>query len=131
MNYKEKILNIEKGLYDEEIDWKKNQLYGYFSTLILSRKFAYRNNELEEIMIYFNLEFLPYVYKSRTILLSRIIRIIEKKDDQELNKMLEELENYIEKSELEYSKDKLPVKNVSKKKKTKKNIFDDIFNKLG
>ncbi|MBO0478149.1 hypothetical protein JZO72_00785 [Vagococcus fluvialis] len=131
MNYREKTLKIEKGLYTDDIDGIKNQLYGYFSTLILSKKFAYMNNELEDIMDYFGLEFLPYVYKSRTILLSRIIRIIEKKDEQSLNMLLEELENYIEKFELEHQEDELPIKNISKKKKKKKNIFDDIFNQLG
>lgn len=131
MNYREKMLNIEKGLYDKDIDGKKNQLYGYFSTLILSKKFANMNPELEEIMHFFGLDFLPYVYKSRTVLLSRVIRIIEKKDEESLNGMLDELESYIEKFELENLENELPIKNVSKKKKKKKNIFDDIFNQLG
>jgi hypothetical protein len=79
VDYKEKISKIDYELYQESNDKPKSQLYGYFTTLILSKVYAPMNSDLEEIMKEFKLNFLPYVYKSRTILLSRVIRIIEKK----------------------------------------------------
>ncbi|HCT6960521.1 TPA: hypothetical protein OT674_001364, partial [Enterococcus faecalis] len=59
------------------------------------------------------------------ILLSRIIRAIEKMDEKEVSILIEKLINFIEVDDILNQKTK-----VSYKKK-KKNIFDDIFNQLG
>ncbi|OJG12145.1 hypothetical protein RU93_GL000075 [Enterococcus aquimarinus] len=102
----------------------------------MSKIYAIKNSDLEKLMNYFDFTFLPYVYKSRTILLSRVIRIVEKKDEEELNNLLEKMKNYIEQFEKENSNNTMDVSDskneeVEKKKRKKKNIFDDIFNQLG
>lgn len=131
MDYKEKISKIDYELYQESNDKLKSQLYGYFTTLILSKIYAPMNSDLEDIMKEFKLNFLPYVYKSRTILLSRVIRIIEKKNEQELASMLDGLKEYLNNIDLKESASKKNNKQTDKKKRKKKNIFDDIFNQLG
>lgn len=131
MDYKEKISKIDYELYQESNDKLKSQLYGYFTTLILSKVYAPMNNDLEDIMKEFKLNFLPYVYRSRTILLSRVIRIIEKKNEQELSLMLDRLKEYLNSTDIKESASKENAKKTDKKKRKKKNIFDDIFNQLG
>ncbi|QRZ33086.1 hypothetical protein [Lactococcus cremoris] len=131
MDYKEKISKIDYELYQESDDKLKSQLYGYFTTLILSKVYAPMNSDLEDIMKKFNIKFLPYVYKSRTILLSRVIRIIEKKSNQDLSTMLDSLKEYLDSADIKEDSLKKDTKKTDKKKRKKKNIFDDIFNQLG
>lgn len=133
MNYKEIMAKIESRLYKGKNERVKSQMYGYFTTLILSKTYAPKNSDLKEIMEYFGMEFLPYVYKSRTILLSRVIRQIEKKDDDSLIEMYAEFKEYLDKVEKvsDSSEDENSKMNKEDNKKKRKNIFDDIFNQLG
>lgn len=133
MNYNEKLKEIETNLFINKEDKLKSQLYGYYTSLILSKKIAPHNSDLEPVMGYFGLEFKPYVYKSRTILLSRVIRLIEKKADDELISSIEEISSYLNNLEDKPETDDSNniEDNKEKKKKKKKNIFDDIFNQLG
>lgn len=131
MDYKEKISKIDNQLYKEVNEKLKSQLYGYFVTLILSKNYAPKNSDLPDVMKEFNLNFLPYVYKSRTILLSRVVRIIEKKNEQDLISMLNILKEYLNTICINEADSSNDVKKAGKKKRVKKNIFDDIFNQLG
>lgn len=133
MNYKEIMAKIEARLYKEKTERVKSQMYGYFTTLILSKTYAPKNSDLKEIMEYFGMEFLPYVYKSRTILLSRVIRQIEKKDDDSLIEMYMKFKEYLDKVEKlsDSSESENSKMNKENNKKKRKNIFDDIFNQLG
>ena len=133
MNYKEIMAKIESRLYKGKNERVKSQMYGYFTTLILSKTYAPKNSDLKEIMEYFGMEFLPYVYKSRTILLSRVIRQIEKKDDDSLIEMYAGFKEYLDKVEKvsDSSEDENSKMNKEDNKKKRKNIFDDIFNQLG
>lgn len=129
MNYTNKLKNINEQLINSETIRLKKELYGLFSTLILSKEYAKRNAELQSIMLIFGFEFKDYVYDSRTVLLSRVIRIIEGKSELENEKILDLLEKFL----LEFeNRDFNDESNTQKKeKKKKKNIFDDIFNQLG
>lgn len=133
MNYNEKLKEIETSLFINKEDKLKSQLYGCYTSLILSKKIAPHNSDLKPVMEYFGLEFKPYVYKSRTILLSRVIRLIEKKADDELISSIEEISSYLNSLEdsSETNDTNIIEDNKEKKKKKKKNIFDDIFNQLG
>lgn len=131
MDYKEKISKIDNQLYKEVNEKLKSQLYGYFVTLILSKNYAPKNSDLPDVMKEFDLNFLPYVYKSRTILLSRVVRIIEKKNEQDLISMLNVLKEYLNTIRINEADSSNDVKKAGKKKRVKKNIFDDIFNQLG
>lgn len=126
MNYNNQVKDIENMLFSDSEEEIKSKLYGHFSTLILSKKYAPSNSDLINVMAEFDLEFKIYVYKSRTVLLSRIIRIIEKKDETEIEKIVFQLEKFLKKGIPEVEE-----KKEGKNKKKKKNIFDDIFNQLG
>lgn len=133
MNYKEIMAKIEARLYKGKNERVKSQMYGYFTTLILSKTYAPKNSDLKEMMEYFGMEFLPYVYKSRTILLSRVIRQVEKKDDDSLIEMYTKFKEYLDKVETlsDSSESENSKMNKEDNKKKRKNIFDDIFNQLG
>lgn len=121
------IKKIRSLIFEDDVESVKSDLYGVFSSLILSKKIAPRNPDLEKIMNAFNFEFKEYVYKSRTTVLSRVIRIIEKMDEDSLQNLIIILLKFLE---TQIEDDKL-VEKDSKNKKKKKNIFDDIFNQLG
>ena len=126
MNYKNELKEIENNLIKEKESLKKN-LYGLFTVLILSKRYASKNDELEQIMKLFNFEFKEYVYKSRTILISRVIRIIEKGSDEDNFNRMNILNEFLK----DFYKETEEISDDEKKKKKKKNIFDDIFNQLG
>ena len=127
MNHNENLKKVEINLFEEKEDRLRCQLYGYFSFLILSKKFASTNSDLIIVMESFGLAFRPYVYKSRTLLLSRVVRTIEKKDKNELSASLDDIVNYLNDFNKNVEK---PIEDDEMKKKKKKNIFDDIFNQL-
>lgn len=131
MSYNETAKNVESNLFDKKEDQLKSQLYGYFSSLILSKKYAPANPDLEIVMKKFGLEFRPYVYKSRTVLLSRVIRIIEKKEKNDLVSILKEIDKYLNDFNQNIQVSDADDTEEKKTKKKKKNIFDDIFNQLG
>lgn len=133
MKLKSEIKKTKEIMFDSDIQLVKNELYGVFSSLILSKNYAPQNKDLENIMSLFQFAFKDYVFKSRTILLSRVIRIIESKDEQELKKLIITLLNYLEnndsKTKSVSKEEKVDGKKITNKKK--KNIFDDIFDQLG
>ena len=71
----DRIKNLEK------IENKHYELYPIVVMLIIKKNYFKRNNDLIELLKIFNLEFKDYVMKSRTLLLARILREIEKIKD--------------------------------------------------
>ena len=65
----------------EKIENKYYELYPIVVMLIIKKSYFKRNNDLMELLKIFNLEFKDYVMKSRTLLLARILREIEKIKD--------------------------------------------------
>ena len=98
----------------EKIENKYYELYPIVVMLIIKKSYFKRNNDLMELLKIFNLEFKDYVMKSRTLLLARILREIEKIKDIDnvvlnLKKIL--VENTNEEGETPQNK----VKNRDKK----------------
>ena len=73
----DRILNLS----EEKIENKYYELYPIVVMLIIKKSYFKRNNDLMELLKIFNLEFKDYVMKSRTLLLARILREIEKIKD--------------------------------------------------
>ena len=71
----DRIKNLEK------IENKHYELYPIVVMLVIKKNYFKRNNDLIELLKIFNLEFKDYVMKSRTLLLARILREIEKIKD--------------------------------------------------
>lgn len=66
----------------KEIEYVKGEMYSIFSILILSKKQFNRNLEIKEFLGKFNISFKDYVYVSRTSVLARVLREIEKSDEE-------------------------------------------------
>ncbi len=77
-------------------------LYGYSSEIILSKDIFPSNKELIDFITAMGLEFRDYVYASRTVVVSRIIREIEKREMQDLEAFRDNLIEYIA-NKFEYS----------------------------
>ncbi|PFD67329.1 hypothetical protein [Bacillus cereus] len=77
-------------------------LYGYSSEIILSKDIFPSNKELIEFITAMGLEFRDYVYASRTVVVSRIIREIEKREMQDLEAFRDNLIEYFA-NKFEYS----------------------------
>ena len=73
----DRIKNLEK------IENKHYELYPIVVMLVIKKNYFKRNDDLIELLKIFNLEFKDYVMKSRTLLLARILREIEKIKDVE------------------------------------------------
>ena len=71
----DRIKNIEK------IENNHYELYPIVVMLVIKKNYFKRNDDLIELLKIFNLEFKDYVMKSRTLLLARILREIEKIKD--------------------------------------------------
>lgn len=60
------------------------KLIGISSEVILSFAIFKKNDELEKFVLdIFDTQFRPYVFKSRTLLVSRVIRIINSNDEKQ------------------------------------------------
>lgn len=66
----------------KDIEYVKGEMYSIFSILILSKKQFNRNLEIKEFLGKFNISFKDYVYVSRTSVLARVLREIEKSDEE-------------------------------------------------
>jgi hypothetical protein len=75
----------------------KYKLIGISSEIILSFDIFPKNPDLEPFVSeVFNAEFRPYVFKSRTLLASRVIRIIHQSTDSEISLQKNKLYKFIE-----------------------------------
>lgn len=98
-----KINKINKMKNTEII---KTELYSIFVILILSKNQFINNIEIKNFLSDFNISFKEYVYYSRTMILARTLREIEKANEFEINEMKFIFLNkfYINKKETKYSK---------------------------
>ncbi|MRB22655.1 hypothetical protein GH839_17450 [Bacillus thuringiensis] len=78
-----KFLSLKKIKDEESL---RISLYGYSSEIILSKELFTNNKELVEFISLLGLEFRDYVYASRTVVISRIIRDLQKRDMSQLEK---------------------------------------------
>lgn len=106
----------------KSIDIMRINLYGLISAVILSKTIFKRNSEISVFLELVNITVKDYVMKSRTLLLSRIIRDIEKMDADQLKKIQKETVNYL-----------FSIQNIQEvtSKKNKRNSIDDVLEKFG
>ena len=79
----EKMKKI-KSLKDE--DQLRYEMYSFFTNLILSKEEFKFNKDIKEFLENFNMEFKKYGLDSRTLVLARTLREIEKLDKDSLEK---------------------------------------------
>ncbi|NST67556.1 hypothetical protein HRG75_08215 [Enterococcus faecalis] len=78
-------------------DIPKFQMMGITSELILSKQVFPKNIEITSFLnVVFNVEFKNYVMKSRTLILSRTVRVIEGCSENEYQNYRRKLLNFVE-----------------------------------
>lgn len=87
-----KILSLEH-IKDEDL--LRINLFGYFSKIVLSKEIFKNNKELVEFIKSLGLEFRDYVYASRTVVVSRLIRHLEKRDINQLKEILNKMIEFL------------------------------------
>lgn len=121
-------------------NYKRSLLYSTYSTLILSKEHFNHNSDLQPFVesllsswksnpefksIEKKLHFGDYVFKSRSIVISRIIRIIEIADENQLDILESTISNSIKELYPRNSK-----QTNMNKKKPRVNQVDKLFNRF-
>lgn len=75
---------IKKVQNINNIEQLRFELYGIFTVLILSKEVFKSNKDIKEFIEIFNIKSKPYMIKSRSIILSKVIRTIRDLDDREI-----------------------------------------------
>lgn len=78
-------------------------LYSSYSSLLLSKKYFKKNKDIKGFLDQSNINFKSYVYLSRTQIIARVIRVIEKADDQTLYFLLRQIKKVIFEKSYSYS----------------------------
>ena len=108
------------------------QLYGLYTYILLNRNMFKRNSDLknfieplfEKINVYYtkDIQFKDYVYKSRSLVIARFIRIIEKSNNDVRNELILNAETLL----LDEQKNDGQVN----KKRKRKNTVDDLLTRF-
>lgn len=83
---KQVISKISKIHNLKDMEYIKGELYSVFSILILSEESFSKNNDIKEFLEKFDIKFKEYVYASRTNILGRVLREIQKADETRIKK---------------------------------------------
>lgn len=116
-----RIINL-KNLKDVELI--KMELYGIVVGMILSKEEFPNNAEIAFFFKQLKIEYKPYLLKSRTALLGRAVRNIEKADENQIRFYLEIIEERAKLENEEKAKDK-------EKRQKKSNYMSTIMQKYG
>ena len=117
-----KKINYIKNLKDEELI--RLESFSVVVSFILSKEVFKTNIELKEFMEKIGVECKPYLLKSRTAMVARAVRIVEKAEKQQLL-------NYIDFISEKLNKIPEEEKTQIKKKKSKKNYMKEVLELYG
>ena len=117
-----KKIKYIKNLKDEELI--RLESFSVVVSFILSKEVFKTNIELKEFMEKIGVECKPYLLKSRTAMVARAVRIVEKAEKQQLL-------NYIDFISEKLNKIPEEEKTQIKKKKSKKNYMKEALELYG
>lgn len=117
-----KKIKYIKNLKDEELI--RLESFSVVVSFILSKEVFKTNIELKEFMEKIGVECKPYLLKSRTVMVARAVRIVEKAEKQQLL-------NYIDFISEKLNKIPEEEKTQIKKKKSKKNYMKEVLELYG
>ncbi|MER2226155.1 MAG: hypothetical protein ABS916_03780 [Carnobacterium sp.] len=103
-------------------------LYTIMITAILSQKVFEKNSDIPKFISKLNINYKDYVYRSRTLIVARMIREIESSDKNKLLFFVSELKKLLFESNNDNSNVK---KNSSQTKSANNNSADDILSQFG
>lgn len=124
-------MNNEKNLFllkseINSIDPRTNpervrfSLYSIYVIMLINKKLFKKNSDIKELCDELNINFKDYVFRSRTLLIARFMRKIEKIDSEEVYLFFE-----IAKKKISHEQNKESIKKETKSDK------DNIFDKFG
>lgn len=119
-----RIANIKKSTDTELI---KLELYGIVVDLILSKDEFPLNSNIADFFKELGITYKAYLLKSRTAMLGKIIRNIEKADEKQISIYLEVLETRMEIKKEDVTHNS--AHKIAKKTRNKNNYMSDIMNK--
>lgn len=98
LNFLTRMKLSNSNLYSER-DLEDRALFiGIIAELVLSKELFKKNDDLSEFVEgIFEVEFLEYLFRSRTLLLSRIIRLVETADKRLLHMFISKTFDFIDK----------------------------------
>lgn len=67
------------------VEQKRIVLFSAYTYLLLSKEIYKKNSEIKELINALNLDFKEYVFRSRTMVVARFIRILESASEAEIN----------------------------------------------
>lgn len=121
-------------------------LYSIYTTVLLSREIFILNTDIEDFLtpildklqsqpefsrLKKPIQFKEYVYKSRSLIVARFIRIIQKSEGESINILKKEIQlliNSKQDTDIEKKKNKNKTQGL---RKNKKNTVDELFKNLG
>ncbi len=116
----------------KDFEYKKSNIYSGYCSLLLSREIFKYNKDLRTFITPIleeinktqrkNIVFKDYIYKSRSLIIARFIRIIEKSNESEFKILEQSYVNFI--STLSDSDEHKASKNSNKKKE---NSVDELL----
>lgn len=115
------ISNIKKTDNEEET---RLELYGIIVELILSKAEFPLNSDITQFLDELKIGYKPYLLKSRTSIIGKVIRTVEKKNIDELHFYLEVIERRMDIIE---NKPKKETRNEKEKKKS--NYMSELMKK--
>lgn len=109
---------------NKDLDLARLKMYSATVSIILSKELFPKNYDIKLFLDDNQIIFKEYVFKSRTLLLSRIIRVVEKMDSRDLENLLSEFNKLL--------KTNMPKSKASEKESlSKSNPVDDLLNRFG
>ena len=124
--------SLNKIKHTKNTEQITEQLYGIYTYILLNRNMFKRNSDLknfiepifEKINVYYtkDIQFKDYVYKSRSLVIARFIRIIEKSNNNVRNELILNAETLL----LDEQKNDGQVN----KKRKRKNTVDDLLTRF-
>ncbi|WP_425447708.1 hypothetical protein [Dethiothermospora halolimnae] len=85
MKERAKVRNKMKKLQEiDSVELIRYELYAIITTLLLSKKEFSKNKDIKIFLDLLEIEFKEYVMRSRTLILSRMLREVEKADEKTL-----------------------------------------------
>lgn len=77
------------------VEQKRVALFSAYTYILLSKEVYEKNSEIKDLINKLNLDFKDYVFRSRTMIVARFIRILESASENEIDMYLDTIMNIL------------------------------------
>lgn len=114
---------------ESNLELSRLNMYSVTVTVLLSTEVFHHNTDIRSFLSANQIEFKDYVFRSRTLLLARVLRIIVKMNEADLNRLIKSFNEIIILDDTSTTAKKSTKQKG--KKMNKRNPVDDLLNKYG